>query len=141
APCMIVTNLDGSAFDTISGVHAANSFDWSPVNRTFVMDFTGTLLSMDTAGHTRRVLTDALLRVEYYPRFSYDGSYIYFTANDSLTTCYGVWRVHSDGTGLEHVVAGTSGCGGFAYARVPSPDYASPASPDGTRCVHVGGPG
>lgn len=141
AAFIIVTDLDGSAFDTIPGLQTAKSFDWSPVNRTFVMDFAGTLLSMDTAGHTRRVVTDALMRSEYYPRFSYDGSYIYFTGNDSLTTCYGVWRIHSDGTGLEHVVADTSDCGGFAYAGVPSPDYASSASPDGTRLVYIGGPG
>jgi len=143
APFIIVTNLDGSAFDTIPGLHAANSFDWSPVNRTFVMDVDGPeyLLSMDTAGHTRRVVTDALMRSEYYPRFSYDGSYIYFTGNDSLTACYGVWRIHSDGTGLEHVVADTSDCGVYAYTGVPSPDYASSASPDGTRLVYVGGPG
>jgi len=138
---IIVADLDGSAFDTIPGLHPANSFDWSPVNRTFVMDFDRTLLSMDTAGHTRRVVTDALMRSEYYPRFSYDGSYIYFTGNDSLTACYGVWRIHSDGTGLEHVVADTSNCGVYAYTEVPSPDYASSASPDGTRLVYVGGTG
>jgi WD40-like Beta Propeller Repeat len=143
APFMIVTDLDGSAFDTIPGQHAANSFDWSPVNRTFVMDFDGPeyLLSMDAAGHTRRVVTDALMRSEYYPRFSYDGSYIYFAGNDSLTTCYGVWRIHSDGTGLEHVVADTSDCGVIAYRGAPLPDYASSASPDGTRLVYVGGAG
>jgi len=141
APFMILTDLDGSAFDTIPELYGYYSFDWSPVNRAFVMEYDGTLFSMDTVGHTRRVLTDALMRVEYSPRFSYDGSYIYFTANDSLTTCYGVWRIHSDGTGLEHVVADTSDCGGFAYALVPSPDYASSASPDGTRLVYVGGPG
>jgi Tol biopolymer transport system component len=143
APFIIVTNLDGSAFDTIPGLHAAHSFDWSPVNRTFVMDVDGPeyLLSMDTAGHTRRVVTDALMRSEYYPRFSYDGSYIYFTGNDSLTACYGVWRIHSDGTGLEHVVADTNDCGVYAYTGVPSPDYASSASPDGTRLVYVGGTG
>jgi len=139
-PFIIVTNLDGSAFDTIPGLHAANSFDWSPVNRTFVMG-DGALVSMDTAGHTRRVLTDALMRSEYYPRFSYDGSYVYFAGNDSLTTCYGLWRIHLDGTGLEHVVADTSDCGVIAYWGAPLPDYASSASPDGTRLVYVGGTG
>jgi Tol biopolymer transport system component len=52
-----------------------------------------------------------------------------------------VWRIHPDGTGLEHVVADTSDCGVYAYQNVPSPDYASSASPDGTRLVYVGGPG
>jgi Tol biopolymer transport system component len=96
---------------------------------------------MDMSGHTQRVVTDALMRSEYYPRFSHDGSYIYFSGNDSLTACYGVWRIHPDGTALEHVVADTSDCGVYAYQNVPFPDYAASASPDGTRLVYVGGPG
>jgi len=39
------------------------------------------------------------------------------------------------------VVADTSDCGVIAYWGVPSPSYASSASPDGTRLVYVGGPG
>lgn len=143
SPYVIVTNLDGSAFDTIPGLHAGRSIDWSPVNRTYVMDVDGPeyLLSMDTAGHTRRLVTDQLMRSEFSPRYAYDGSYIYFAGNDSLTTCYGVWRIHPDGTGLEHVVADTSDCGIYAYQTGPLPTYASSPSPDGTRLVYVGGTG
>src|SRR5438105_13365683 len=93
------------------------------------------------SGHTRQLAADPLMRVEYYPRFSYDGSYIYFTGNDSLTTCYGVWRIHSDGTGLEHGGADTSDCGVYADWGAPLPDSASSAPPAGTRLVYVGGPG
>jgi hypothetical protein len=143
SPFMIVTNLDGSAFDTIPGLHGGRSLDWSQANRTFVMDVDGPeyLLSMDTTGQTRRVVTDPLMRSEFYPRYAYDGSFIYFTGNDSLTTCYGVWRIHPDGSALEHVVADTSDCGIYAYLGGPSPDYASAPSPDGTRFVYVGGKG
>jgi len=143
---IVRTNLDGSAYDTVPGSFRGRSLDWSPANDTFVLDVGGGpefeyLLSMDMAGHTRPVVTDLLMRSEFYPRYSPDGSYIYFTGNDSVTTCYGVWRIHPDGTALEHVVADTSDCGIYAYLSGPAPDYASSPSPDGTRLVYVGGTG
>lgn len=137
---IVLTNLDGSAFHTIpSSYLGGHALDWSRVTRTLLFDTDGPeyLVAMDTAGHTRRVVTDALMRSEYYPRFTQDESYIYFTGNDSVTTCYGVWRIHPDGTGLEHVVADTSDCGVYVYGTAPSPDYASSPSPDGTRVVYV----
>ena len=142
-PFIIVTGLDGSAVDTLPGLLAGRSLDWSAVNGTFVSDWDGPeyIVSIDVTGHTRRVVTDPLMRSEYSPRFSYDGSYIYFAGNDSLTTCYGVWRIHPDGTGLEHVVADTSDCGKYAHVNGPLPTYASSPSPDGTRLVYVGGTG
>ena len=139
---IVVTNLDGSAFDTIPGSYGGgHALDWSSVNRTLAFDLDGPeyIVAMDTAGHRRRAVTDLLMRSEYYPRYTLDGSYMYFTGNDSLTTCYGVWRIHPDGTGLEHVVADTSDCGVYVYETAPSPDHASSPSPDGTRLVYVGG--
>jgi len=139
---IMVMNLDGSSFDTIPGSFpGGRSLDWSAVNGTFVLDvnYPEHLFSMDMTGHTRRVVTDPRMRTEFYPRYAHDGSYVYFTGNDSVTTCYGVWRIHPDGTGLEHVVADTSDCGPYAYQGGPSPDYASSPSPDGTRLVYVGG--
>lgn len=140
---IIVTNLDGSGVDSIPGSLRGRSLDWSAVTGTLVQDRPGPeyIQTMDMSGQTRRVVTDPLMRSEFYPRFSRDGSYIYFTGNDSLTACYGVWRVHPDGTALEHVVADTSDCGVYAYQNAPFPDYASSPSPDGTRLVYVGGPG
>src|SRR5256886_6609212 len=140
---IIVTNLDGSGVDSIPGSLRGRSLDWSAVNGTFVLDvnYPEHLFSMDMTGHTRRVVTDPRMRTEFYPRYAHDGSYVYFTGNDSVTTCYGVWRVHPDGTALEHVVADTSDCGMYAYLDGPSPDYASSPSPDGTRLVYVGGRG
>jgi len=137
---ILLTNLDGSAFDTIPASYpGGHALDWSSINGTLVFDLDGPeyIVAMDTAGHRRRVVTDVLIRSEYYPRYAPDGSYIYFTGNDSLTTCYGIWRVHADGTGLEHVVADTSDCGPLAYQTPPSPDYASSLSSDGTRLVYV----
>src|SRR5438105_2243684 len=131
APFIIVTDLDGSTFDTLPGWLAGRSLDWSAVNGTFVSDWDGPeyIVSIDMTGHTRRVVTDPLMRSEFYPRYSYDGSYIYFTGDDSVTNCYSVWRIHPDGTALEHVVADTTDCGIYVYLGGPSPDYASSPSP------------
>jgi hypothetical protein len=140
---IVVLNLDGSAVDTLPGLLAGATLDWSAANGTLVSQWGGPgyIVSIDMTGHTRRVVTDPLMRSEFYPRYSHDGSYIYFTGNDSVTTCYGVWRIHPDGTAIEHVVADTSDCGIYAYLGGPSPDYASSPSPDGMRLVYVGGTG
>ena len=142
---IVVTNLDGSAFDTIPGSFpGGGSPDWSPVDRTLVLNgesYPPFLFSIDTTGHTRRIITDPLVRSEWYPRYSHDGSYIYFTGIDSVTNCWGVWRVQPSGSALEHVVADTSDCGPYVYQGPPSPHYASSPSPDGTRLVYVGAPG
>ena len=92
---------------------------------------------MNLSGLTRRVVTDALLRAEWYPQFTPDGSYIFFSGIDSLTNCFGVWRIHPDGTALEHVVADTTACGPGAWIGPPSPDYWSSLSPDGTQFAYV----
>jgi WD40 repeat protein len=138
---IVVTDLDGSDFDTIPGSFpGGRSLDWSLTKKTLVMDRDGPeyIITMDTTGAIRRVVTDPLIRSEFYPRYSPDGSYIYFTGNDSVTTCYGVWRVHPDGTGLGQVVADTSDCGPYAYQGGPSPSYSSAASLDGTRLAYAG---
>ena len=139
---IVVMKLDGSTVDTIPGSNpAGRSLDWSALSGTFVLDvdFPAILVSMDMTGHTRRVVTDALMRSEFYPRYSHDGSYIYFSGVDSLSNCWGVWRVRPDGTALEHMVADTVDCGPYVYQAGPSPDYRSSPSPDGTRLVYVGG--
>ena len=133
---IIGMNLDGSRVDTIPGIHGGRSPDWSPVNHTFVMDGNG-LLSMDTTGQIRQIITDPLMRSPFFPRYAPDGSQIYFTGNDSVSTCYGVWRVHPNGTGLEQVVADTLDCGPYAFWNGPSPTYASSVSPDGTQLVYA----
>ena len=146
ATYVVVTNLDGSTFDTIpTPWQGRRSLDWSALNGTFVYDVNASdyrdLISQDTTGHAHPVVTDPLMRGEFYPRYAHDGSYIYFSGVDSLTTCWGVWRIHPDGTALEHVVIDTRACGSNFNQMGPSPDYASSPSPDGTRLVYVGGAG
>jgi len=141
---IVATNLDGSAFDTIPTPWTGRrSLDWSQVNGTFVYDVNASdyrdLISQDTTGQVHVVVTDPLMRNEQSPRYAHDGSYIYFSGIDSLTTCWGVWRVHPDGTALEHVVADTLACGPYAYQSGPAPDYAPSPSPDGTRVAYLGG--
>jgi len=141
---IIRTNLDGSAFDTIpSPTYGGRSLDWSAVNGTLVYDVSASdgrdLISLDMTGHAHPVVTDPLMRNEFYPRYTRDGSYIYFTGVDSLSNCWGVWRVYPDGMSLEHVVADTVDCGPYVYQGGPTPSYASSPSPDGTRIVYVGG--
>lgn len=140
APYIILMNLDGSSLDSLLIQPPPRSMDWSWVNHMFVMDIDGPeyLATMDTLGTLRRrIVTGSLMRSEFYPRFSPDGSYIYFTGNDSVSTCYGVWRLRPDGTALQQVVADTLHCGPYAHLDGPSPSYASSVSPDGTQLVYA----
>jgi hypothetical protein len=136
---IVVTNLDGSSFDTIPGSYpGGRSLDWSPVESSLIVDRGGYVASIDMAGNARRLVADPLILRQLYPRYAHDGSYAYFTGIDSLTNCWGAWRIHPNGTGLDHVVADTSDCGPYVYEQPPSPDYAPSPSPDGTRLVYVG---
>ncbi len=139
---VLMMNLDASRKDSISfTVPPPRSMDWSPINHSFAMDMGGGadyVVVMDTIGHFHSIVTNTLMRSEWYPRFSPDGTYIYFTGNDSVSTCYGVWRLHPDGSGLEQVVADTLDCGQYSYIGGPSPSYATSLSPDGARLVYVG---
>ena len=78
---------------------------------------------VDSAGAERDLLQGAAFISAYYPRYSADGTYVYFSGRDS--TGYAVWRVHPDGSGLERIVTTIS-------------DIASPSSsPDGSRVVYA----
>jgi Tol biopolymer transport system component len=138
---IVEANLDGSAFDSIPNPRfGVRTLDWSEVNRTFIYDASTSdhLISQDTTGHAHVVITNPLMRSEYYPRYSHEGAYIYFSGVDSVTNCWGIWRVHPDGSALEHVVADTVSCGPYAYTSGPAPYWGSSPSPDGTRVVYVG---
>ena len=139
---IVVMNLDGSSFDTIPNSAIPGTIDWSPSGDTIAMDFyyPPRLVTTDLAGHTTLVLgASSILLNEYFPRYTHDGSFIYFAAIDSLTRCYGVWRVHPSGAALEHVVADSTDCPQFLYTP-PGPGFyfASSLSPDNTRLVYVG---
>lgn len=137
-PYTVMTNLDGSAFDSLPSPLSARNLDWSQVTGRFVYDGPRSdyLTLVDTTGRAPVVITNPLMRSEYYPRYAHDGSNIYFSGIDSLTQCWGIWRVHPDGTALEHVVADTASCGLYVYN--PAPYWGSSPSPDGTRVVYVG---
>ncbi len=138
---IVTTKLDGAAFDSIPSPSFGRTLDWSHVTGTYVYDGPSAdhLMLMDTTGHAHVLITNPLIRTAYYPRYAHDGANIYFTGIDSLTDCWGIWRVHPDGTALEHVVADTVSCGPYAYASNPAPYWGSSPSPDGTRLVYVGG--
>src|SRR6266550_3330027 len=114
---VVVTNLDGSSFDTIprSLFLIGSTLDWSPVGDTLVLDaYTPrTLVTIDLAGQVTRVFTSSPLLNQYYPRYAHDRSYVYFTGIDAVTRCYGLWRVRPAGTSLEHVVTDTIACPQF----------------------------
>ncbi len=137
---VLIMDLDGSSKDSI-GAHCSSAALYGLVSgETQVRHgcvWEEYFVEMDPLGHSHRVVTNSLMRSEFYPRYSPDGSYIYFTGNDSLSTCYGVWRIHSDGTALEQVVADTLDCGQYSYTGAPSPSYATSLSPDGTQLVYV----
>jgi Tol biopolymer transport system component len=141
---IVVANLDGSSFDTIPNSAAiARTIDWSPTGDTLAMDAysPGRLVTMDLAGHTKLVLgANSISLSEYNPRYSNDGAFIYFASIDSLTHCYGVWRVHPTGMALEHVVADTIDCAQPPYYDLPSVGYyyASSLSPDNSQLVYRG---
>jgi len=138
-PYIVMTNLDGSAFDSFPSPLFARNLDWSQVTARFVYDGPRSdyLTLVDTTGRAPVVMANPLMRSEYYPQYAHDGSNIYFSGVDSLTQCWGIWRVHPDGTALEHVVADTASCGPNVYAS-PAPYWGSSPSPDGTRVVYVG---
>jgi Tol biopolymer transport system component len=134
---IVVTNLDGSAFDTIpNSALISRTIDWSPTGDTLALD-ASRLVTMDLAGHTTPVLgPNSIVRGGFFPRYSHDGSFIYFAGIDSLTSCYGVWRVHPTGTALEHVVADSTYCP-QSLDDGPGFYFASSTSPDDAKLVYV----
>ena len=134
------TNLDGSALDTIPGSDPGGySLGWLPGDTTLALNISQPpyLVLMNLNGVRRRVVTDALVRAEWYPQSTVNGSYIFFSGIDSVTQCFGVWRIHPDGTALEHVVADTTACGPFVSSGPPSPSHWPSLSPDGTQLAYA----
>jgi len=137
---IMLTNLDGSSFDTIpQSSPGGTSLDWAPNDTTVVVSANGGayLILMNLRGLSHPISSSAFLRAEWYPRFTSDGSYIFFSGVDSTTNCFGVWRILPDGTALEHIVADTTDCGPFVWTGPPSPDFWPAISPDTTRIIYV----
>jgi len=77
---------------------------------------------VDSGGTERDLLQGAPFISAFYPRYSADGAYIYFSGRDS--TGYAVWRVRNDGSGLERLVT--------TISDIPS----SSSSPDGAQLAY-----
>lgn len=77
---------------------------------------------VDSGGTERDLLQGAAFLSAFYPRYSADGAYIYFSGRDSAG--YAVWRVHPDGSALERLVT--------TISDIPS----SSSSPDGSRLAY-----
>jgi hypothetical protein len=84
------------------------------------------IYTVDLQGH-RAALMDPLPsdpRSEFFPRYSADGQWAYFSGLSSTAYVWQVWRAHLDGTGAELIASAPNG----------SASQASP-SPDGSRVV------
>jgi len=107
---LVLFNLDGSGFRSFDLPYFADPQpDCAPSGGGWVMQDAGVLgasphlVLMDSSGTRRRLIDSSAGFVgEYYPQYSVDGSWIYFTG--SLSARRGeTWRVHPDGSGAEQV--------------------------------------
>ena len=102
-------NLDGSGFRmlTTTGVGQYSFPSWSPDGGNIVFNtgdvFNGHLMRVDTLGNASAIQHAGTLTSETWPRYSYDGRYVYYTAGfypDSLDT----YRINADGSGTPVMV-------------------------------------
>ncbi|MGH7522411.1 MAG: hypothetical protein ACREMI_14135, partial [Gemmatimonadales bacterium] len=108
---VVFFNFDGTGFRSFDVPSFATPRpDWAPAGDLIVMEdpgafpgFNPRLFLADTSGPKRRLVPDSIgLVSETYPRYSADGSWIYFAA--SLPNVRSdIWRVRPDGTGAEQV--------------------------------------
>lgn len=136
-------NLDGTGMRLLATASAGRGYfgempaAWSEDGTSLVFhdsrsDHNRLLYSVDAAGagKTRLITGTTGLISEAWPQRSHDGEWIYFNGQGSWQGFYvgnQVFRVRSDGTGLERVDLG----GTFTVSA-----YASP-SPDGTRLAFL----
>jgi len=67
------------------------------------IDYEGKVYILDTSGEVRELVDSTVINASYYPRFTADGQFIYFSGRDA--TGYAVWRVRPDGTALTRITA------------------------------------
>lgn len=126
-------DLDGSRYRMLTSTAVGGySFpSWSPDASNIVYNsadiWNGRLMRVDTLGNASPIAHDATLSSETWPRYSYDGRYLYYTAGyypDSLDT----YRIPADGSGTPQRVTPLRS-GSMRYWK------ASP-SPDGSQLVY-----
>jgi WD40-like Beta Propeller Repeat len=138
--------LDGSGLDVIaeSGFVGGGVAAWSPDGSVLAFQqstspFDPKLYLSDLVGPPRRLLPADSAAAEFTPRFSRDGSWIYYHAEHDGRAAE-IWRAHPDGTGLERVGAQAPDNQAGDFDPDPSPDgtrvaFASSRSGDGFELV------
>ncbi len=98
---IVIVDLDGSNRRNIPGVAAATWLDWNLTGDTLVFaspDNDSWLYVTNTTGPPRRLITASTgLLSEYWPQYSGDGQWIYFSGRTNYQN-QEIWRVRSDGS-------------------------------------------
>jgi Tol biopolymer transport system component len=128
---IVIVDLDGSNRRNLPGVAAATWLDWNPTGDTLVFaspDNDSWLYVTNTTGPPRRLITAPTgLLSEYWPQYSGDGQWIYFSGRTNYQN-QAIWRVRADGSSPA-LIGPASG-----YASLDS----DPApSSDGSRVAYV----
>jgi hypothetical protein len=133
---VVFFNFDGTGFRSFDVPYFATPRpDWAPAGDVIVMEdpgeypgFNPRLMLADASGPKRRLVPDTVgLTWESYPRYSADGSWIYFTGG-TTTIRSATWRIHPDGTGVERVSPQVDTYYG---------DFQPSPSPDGSRVAYT----
>jgi Tol biopolymer transport system component len=122
-------NLDGSGYRMLTS-NAVGDYSfpsWSPDGSNIIYNtadvYNGRLMRVDTMGSASPIQHAGTLPSETWPRYSYDGRYIYYTAGyypDSLDT----YRINADGSGTPVLVTPPR-TGSMRYWKAsPSPNSA-----------------
>lgn len=126
---IFLMQLDGSGRDSLtSGLinsFTPHGFGWSPDGKQLVLP-RGMTLDLLEPGGAERPLIQMTADLNTAARFSRDGQWVYFAlAYSSPTQPLGLYRIHIDGSGLEHL--GVTAPFGGDYFASPAHDGASVA--------------
>ncbi len=122
---IFLVQLDGSGRDSLTAglinSFTPHGFGWSPDGQRLVLARGNTIYLLQPGGMEQSVVTMPWA-LNTAARFSRDGQWIYFAGGGGP----GLYRVHADATGLEHIGDDTSHFGGDYFAT-PSHDGLSVA--------------
>jgi Tol biopolymer transport system component len=128
-----VSNLDGSSLKVLTDVtstaypSAAPGFGMIAFHQE---ERAGdAIYIVDASGARRRLLDSTQMRTSKYPRFSEDGTFVYFSGTAPDTLGESIWRVRTDGTALQRLAV---------FDKLRFALYVAP-SPDGSRIAYSDG--